>query len=132
MHHYPSCPPASPFISLIQTSGNPGGDFFVSPADPMFYLHHTQIDRLWTIWYLKLHLNTNPTNLEHSLISHRQAVDPTTRQYALSGTNTMLDDPPSANTTLDFKIDVGYAGGGSVAMQNVLSTTAGLFCYIYV
>lgn len=30
--------------------GDPGGDFFVSPSEPAFYLHHGQVDRLWTYW----------------------------------------------------------------------------------
>ena len=25
-------------------------DVFASPADPVFWLHHAQVDRLWTIW----------------------------------------------------------------------------------
>ncbi|TAQ86703.1 hypothetical protein B7494_g4970 [Chlorociboria aeruginascens] len=90
--------------------GNPGGDIFVSPADPTFYLHHAQIDRLWTIW---------------------QAMDPKNRQYELSGTNTMYNVPPSENTTLDYMINVTYSGGGEIAMRDVMSTTAGPFCYIY-
>ncbi|KAG4424821.1 hypothetical protein IFR04_001981 [Cadophora malorum] len=69
-------------------AGDPGGDLFTSPGDPAFYLHHGQVDRLWTLW---------------------QALDPATRQYSLDGTNTMLNDPPSANTTLDDVIDLAYA-----------------------
>ncbi|KAB5582305.1 hypothetical protein GE09DRAFT_1197762 [Coniochaeta sp. 2T2.1] len=30
--------------------GDPGGDLFTSPADPAFYLHHAQIDRVWWVW----------------------------------------------------------------------------------
>ena len=30
--------------------GDPGGDPYVSAGDPMFYIHHGQVDRLWTIW----------------------------------------------------------------------------------
>lgn len=30
--------------------GDPGGDLFTSPGDPAFYLHHGQVDRLWTMW----------------------------------------------------------------------------------
>ena len=30
--------------------GDPGGDVFISPSDPAFYLHHGQIDRVWAIW----------------------------------------------------------------------------------
>lgn len=27
--------------------GDPGGDFYVSPAEPVFWLHHGQVDRHW-------------------------------------------------------------------------------------
>lgn len=27
--------------------GDPGGDIFASPGDPVFWLHHGQIDRTW-------------------------------------------------------------------------------------
>lgn len=30
--------------------GDPGNDPFMSAGDPIFYLHHAQVDRLWTIW----------------------------------------------------------------------------------
>ncbi|KUJ20503.1 Di-copper centre-containing protein [Mollisia scopiformis] len=91
--------------------GDPGGDLFTSPGDPAFYLHHAQVDRLWTLW---------------------QAQDPSTRQYALSGTNTMLNQPPSANTTLTDYINLGYAAGSPLQMQDVMSTVAGPFCYVYI
>ena len=96
---------------LIHNRGDPGGDVFVSPGDPAFYLHHGQVDRLWTLW---------------------QALDPGTRQYALYGTNTLLNQPPSANTTLDDTINLGYAGGTTVKFRDVMSTVKGPFCYIYV
>lgn len=25
-------------------------DQFTSPGDPAFYFHHTQVDRMWTLW----------------------------------------------------------------------------------
>jgi len=61
----------------------------------------------------------------------RQAMDPATRQYALDGTNTMLNTPPSANTTLNDTIDIGYAAGSPIKMKDVMSTVKGPFCYIY-
>ena len=31
------------------------GDFetFTAPYDPLFFLHHTQLDRLWWLWQLR-------------------------------------------------------------------------------
>jgi len=31
--------------------GDPGGDFFTSPGDPAFWVHHGMMDRVWAIWY---------------------------------------------------------------------------------
>jgi tyrosinase len=90
--------------------GDPGRDVFVSPGDPAFWLHHGMIDRVWWIW---------------------QALDVKNRQYAISGTGTFLNFPASPNTTLSTMVDIGYANGGPIAMQDLMSTTAGPFCYVY-
>ncbi|XMA10487.1 hypothetical protein WAI453_003278 [Rhynchosporium graminicola] len=37
--------------------GDPGGDFYVSPGEPVFWLHHGQVDRQWWIWQ-----NQDPAN----------------------------------------------------------------------
>ncbi|KIN03343.1 hypothetical protein OIDMADRAFT_116903 [Oidiodendron maius Zn] len=91
-------------------AGDPGADVFVSPGDPAFYLHHGMIDRVWWIW---------------------QNLDPQNRLDAISGTGTFLNEPPSANTTLDTVINIGYSGGTNIAMRDLMSTTSGPFCYTY-
>ncbi|KAE9968346.1 hypothetical protein BLS_005896 [Venturia inaequalis] len=30
--------------------GDPGGDFYLSPGDPVFYFHHASVDRTWWTW----------------------------------------------------------------------------------
>ncbi|OJJ47334.1 hypothetical protein ASPZODRAFT_151831 [Penicilliopsis zonata CBS 506.65] len=90
--------------------GDPGRDVYVSPGDPAFWHHHGMIDRVWWIW---------------------QSLDPAHRLEAISGTGTFLNEPPSANTTLDTVIDIGYANGDPIAMRQLMSTTGGDFCYIY-
>ncbi|KAK1514570.1 uncharacterized protein CCOS01_13851 [Colletotrichum costaricense] len=92
--------------------GDPGRDVFTSPGDPVFYLHHSMIDRVWWMW---------------------QMLSPQVRQYgatALSGTNTFLDQPPSANTTMDDVLQYGWVGE-SLKIRDALSTVAGPFCYVY-
>ncbi|KAF7173843.1 hypothetical protein CNMCM6106_007945 [Aspergillus hiratsukae] len=91
--------------------GDPGRDVFVSPGDPAFWLHHGMIDRVWWIW---------------------QMLDLENRQYAISGTGTFLNQPASPNTTLSTPLNLGYTAPGSVTMQDLMSTTAGPFCYVYV
>ena len=50
--------------------GDPGNDPFVSAGDPVFYQHHAQVDRLWTIW---------------------QALDPKARFGQVFGTSTAFN-----------------------------------------
>jgi hypothetical protein len=60
--------------------GDAGDDLHVSPGHPMFYLHHTMINRTWWMW---------------------QMLDPYPRIYvedsAVSGTGIFLNILPSAN-----------------------------------
>ncbi|CZT13014.1 related to monophenol monooxygenase (tyrosinase) [Rhynchosporium agropyri] len=94
-------------------AGNPGSDAYISPGDVAFYLHHGMVDRVWWLW---------------------QNQDLANRQNAISGTGTLLNNPPSPNTTLDTIIDVGFAGTkgyGPIAMRDLMSTVAGPFCYTY-
>ncbi|KAL1612708.1 hypothetical protein SLS60_000937 [Paraconiothyrium brasiliense] len=92
--------------------GDPGRDVNTSPGDPIFYAHHAMIDRVWWIWQLLDQKTRTGTN-------------------GIAGTGTFLDSPPSANTTLDTIIDLGYAAGPPVTMRDLMSTTDGPFCYTY-
>jgi tyrosinase len=115
-------------------NGDPGGDLFTSPGDPAFFLHHGQIDRVWSIWYVFHSPSPKPDKEETrilTLIPHRQALDYPNRKNAISGTGTFLDAPPSANTTLNTPINLGYSGGTTVLMSELMSTVSGQFCYMY-
>ncbi|CAK4025475.1 Tyrosinase orsC [Lecanosticta acicola] len=93
--------------------GDPGRDVYVSPGDPMFFLHHGNIDRVWWIW---------------------QMLSPYERQFtdkAISGTRTFLDSPASANGTLNDTVQFGYAAGPPRPIRDLLSTVNGPFCYTY-
>lgn len=91
--------------------GDPGRDVYVSPGDPAFWHHHGMIDRVWWIW---------------------QNLDLKSREYAISGTETFLNEPASKNTTLQTVVDLGYANGVPRKMKELMSTTKGPFCYAYV
>lgn len=63
-----------------------------------------------------------------------QMLSPQERQYgdiALSGTNTFLDQPPSANTTMDDLLEYGWVVGEPLKIRDAMSTIAGPFCYVY-
>ena len=71
------------------------------------------IDRVWWIW---------------------QLLDPSTRMQgptSIAGTNTFANQPPSANTTLEDYVNYGYAAGPPRKIEELLSTTDGPFCYVY-
>lgn len=93
--------------------GDPGGDFFISPGDPGFYLHHAQIDRTWWIW---------------------QNQKPAERTNTIAGTITIANTPPSRNGTLDDVIDLAHLAP-PLPIRKLVSTVglAGSpMCYIYV
>lgn len=91
------------------TAGPDLFDFFASPSDPAFHLHHGMIDLVWTEW---------------------QAQDPAKRQFALSGGNTTLNIPPSPNVTTSTVINWGILDTPR-PLGDLMSTTAGPFCYEY-
>ncbi|PGH02445.1 tyrosinase [Blastomyces parvus] len=84
-------------------------DFYSSPQEPAFFLHHGQIDRLWSIW---------------------QWLDIKERRDAVHGTLTLANIPPTRNGTLDDIIDLGPLAP-PVTVREVMSTIDGPFCYLY-
>lgn len=93
----------------MMTGGDPGGDIFASPGDVWFWLHHAQIDRVWTIW---------------------QNQDLKNRVNAIAGTITLLNNPPSRDTTLEDVIDLGV-NADPITIKEVMSPLDGPFCYTY-
>ncbi|KAK7962896.1 uncharacterized protein PG986_003721 [Apiospora aurea] len=90
-------------------NGDPAGDFFNSPNEPLFWLHHSMADRVWWIW---------------------QNQKPVERAFQVAGTRTMNNKPPSDDATVDDTFDMGY-NGGEVVLKDLVSTVAGPYCYIY-
>lgn len=89
--------------------GGDGGDFYSSPNDPVFYLHHAMVDRVWWIWQA-LHLDQAGT---------------------IAG-NVAAFQPNSAKTTLKDIIEANWLYMEPKAIEELLSTLDGeTFCYIY-
>jgi tyrosinase len=103
-------------------------DVFVSPSDPMFWLHHAQIDRLWAIW-------------------QGQDLRGRTRQVWGTGTNADSESffplchffkgganmhavPPSPNVTLDTPINFGVISPPK-PIGDIVSSVDKDLCYIY-
>ncbi|KAF2095406.1 Di-copper centre-containing protein [Rhizodiscina lignyota] len=85
-----------------------GGDFQsnTAPYDPLFFLHHTQVDRLWWIWQHK--------KADSRLTDYSGNVDISSNESA------SLDDP--------LRMDPMAA---TVMVSTVMSTETDLLCYSY-
>ncbi|KAF2646810.1 Di-copper centre-containing protein [Massarina eburnea CBS 473.64] len=79
-----------------------------SPGDPLFYLHHANLDRILWTWQQK---------------------DLQTRLNQVGGPITPFDYS-GKNVTLDFQINMGRLAGNAT-LKNLLNTTGGTLCYTY-
>ncbi|KAK3396984.1 hypothetical protein B0T20DRAFT_356175 [Sordaria brevicollis] len=83
------------------------GDAFNSPGDPIFYLHHANVDRLWTLWQLQ-----NP-------------------EYVMSvGGPIVPFDYEGAQVDLDFEVNLNELGP-SRKLAELQYTRGPLMCYVY-
>ncbi|KAK3370434.1 tyrosinase-like protein [Podospora didyma] len=89
--------------------GGEMSDPFTSPNDPLFYLHHAQIDRVYWIWQMQ---------------------DFNSRQ-GVSGTQTLLNLPPSLNTTVEDLLNVAPLNN-AVKIKDMMNTVGGPLCYVYI
>lgn len=90
--------------------GGAGFDFFGSPADPAFWLHHSMIDRVWTLW---------------------QEMDPVGRTTQLNGTSTIFNGNSTPEVTLDTVQQWGILGREKETRE-LVALPGGDFCYFYV
>ncbi|KAE8153924.1 hypothetical protein BDV25DRAFT_136491 [Aspergillus avenaceus] len=91
------------------TVGGAMADFFASPQDPSFMLHHAMVDRMWALW---------------------QDRDPVNRRYALNGTTIIYDPPGAPLATLDSPLEFGVLAA-SVRLGEAMDPMAYEHCYVY-
>ncbi|KAK3305190.1 uncharacterized protein B0T15DRAFT_555122 [Chaetomium strumarium] len=89
--------------------GLDGLDVYASPSDPAFWLHHAQLDRVWTMW---------------------QGQNLTKRTYQVWGTMTAANVPASPNVTLDTMVEFGILDSPK-PIRELVSPVGGKYCYIY-
>lgn len=91
-------------------SGDPGSDFYVSPGDPAFWLHHGMIDRAWYIW---------------------QTQDYANRQQVIAGGTSMMGGGKAQSLEDTIDLEVLNVAGKSYKIKELVSTVAGPLCYVY-
>ncbi|PPR08304.1 hypothetical protein CVT24_000763 [Panaeolus cyanescens] len=87
--------------------GGEMSNFYSSPGDPLFFLHHANLDRIWRSWQM-----STPSRL-----------------FEVTGRSTV--DPPYTNITLDFILDVQTLGP-AVAIRDIMDIQSSPGCYTYV
>lgn len=103
-------------------------DTWISPSDPLFYVFHANIDRIWWKWQQQ--------NPPANLFAVGNPISPRLPLFA-----TMWSDAPAGNVTLDFKLDLGPLAGERLTVKTaqVLDTRGstpegyaeGVNCYTY-
>ncbi|KAG4436158.1 hypothetical protein IFR05_008362 [Cadophora sp. M221] len=87
---------------------DPGGDFYTSPNDPAFWLHHGMIDRTWTIW---------------------QSQDLPNRMQVIAGGTSMFGG--GAQQKLTDTVDLTPLVSKVYQLKDLMSIVDGPFCYVY-
>jgi len=97
-------------VGHFTVSGDPGGDFYTSPNEPSFWMHHAMIDRIWTIW---------------------QSLDYENRRMAMEGGTSMMGGSRRAQS-LDDPTWMGPLAE-TYLIRDLMSTVdgPGPFCYVY-
>ncbi|KAE8331017.1 hypothetical protein BDV39DRAFT_212441 [Aspergillus sergii] len=106
--------PSNPDLTSSHGGGHGGvggamADFFASPQDPSFMLHHAFIDRLWAQW---------------------QDQDPETRRYAVNGTTIIYDPPGAPVVTLDTLVEFGELCHPR-KVEKIMHPLRNGYCYTY-
>ncbi|KAH8901347.1 Di-copper centre-containing protein [Thozetella sp. PMI_491] len=96
-------------VGHFTVSGDPGGDFYISPNEPSFWIHHAMIDRTWVIW---------------------QSQDYKNRMMQMEGGTSMMGFG-GKQQSLDDLVDLGVVGDKVYKIRDLLSSVDGPFCYVY-
>jgi len=91
-------------------------NMYSSPGDPLFYLHHSMIDRVWDTWQRKKW---------------------PARKTDIGGPDTMwaypynyFGDIPYKNVTLKTPLNYGLIAD-TITINDVMDTQGGCLCYTY-
>jgi tyrosinase len=87
------------------------GDLYASPADPIFFMHHANLDRVWWSWQVR--------NLSKRLKD-------------ISGPIFLMDyaNQQGGNVTLDFEMSLG-PNADNITVRDTMNIMGGKLCYMY-
>ncbi|KAH9219820.1 hypothetical protein DL95DRAFT_457086 [Leptodontidium sp. 2 PMI_412] len=99
-----------PHIAGHQATGGVMTDVDSSPGDPVFYLHHNYVDRLYWQW---------------------QQINATDTMYAISR-NTTVTEPATGwkALTLDYELDM-FGVADNAKMEDAMNIQGGFLCYAF-
>jgi tyrosinase len=107
---YFGCMAYYPHIAGHQATGGVMADVDSSPGDPVFYLHHNYLDRLYWQW---------------------QQINATERLHLIKGNTTVTESPTGwAPLTLDYEMEM-YGTTDNVAIGDVTNIQGGFLCYSF-
>jgi tyrosinase len=87
------------------------GDLYTSPADPIFFLHHANLDRVWWSWQMR---------------------DLPNRLKDISGPINLMDydNLQGGNVTLDFEMTMGV-NAKNITVGDTMNIMGDTFCFTY-
>ncbi|KAF9051984.1 tyrosinase [Panaeolus papilionaceus] len=87
--------------------GGEMSNIYSSPGDPLFFMHHANLDRIWRKWQL-----SKPG-----------------RMWEVSGRSTPTP-PPFVNVTVEFPLNMGTLGD-TIPIREIMDTASRPGCYTY-
>jgi hypothetical protein len=75
---------------------------YVSVNDPMFFLHHSNIDRLWAMWQIDGHMGSGPYTAPGVSTASGYGEDPAQLLFPWVGAAAGFSSPVSSNPAIDF------------------------------
>jgi tyrosinase len=101
-----------------------------SPGDPLFYLHHTWLDKIWADWQ-NLNRSKRLTEMSGPNVMPRDKESFFIPRPSSIPRPTGADGDPGTTTTLKHVLNM-YGNGPNRTIADVMDTRGDVLCYEYV
>lgn len=91
---------------------------YVSVNDPMFFLHHSNVDRLWAMWQLDGHMGAGPYTAPGISINANYGHDPAHLLFPWIGGAAGWSSPTTTNPNIDFP---DFSGQPATSINDMLN-----------